>query len=222
MSTLFVTATGTEVGKTFVCCRLIESIGAKRPLRVIKPVASGVDTASLAATDTGQLLATQGVPAEFAEFERATPWHFRAPLSPDIAAAREGRTIPFDELVAFSAAAPAPDDRLTIIEGIGGAMVPLDEQHTVLDWMTAINPTVWLVAGTYLGSISHTLTTLQSLLTARLQVGAIVLSESPEPAAGLDQIAAVVRRFSGDVPVLELGRPPNRAQVAQLVAAVPE
>lgn len=221
MTTVFVTATGTEVGKTFVCCRLIEAIGNDRALRVIKPVASGVDLDALETTDTALLLDAQGIPLGKADFERATPWHYRAAMSPDMAATREGKSIPFGQLVDFCAGVVNEPQTLTIIEGIGGAMVPLDESHTVLDWMVAVGPTVWLVAGTYLGSISHTLTTLQSLDSARLTVGAIVLSESPESPATIDEIATAIRRFAGNVPVVELSRPPIEDQIARLTNLLP-
>src|SRR3546814_8137834 len=91
-----------------------------------------------------------------------SPWRFRAPLSPDMAAAREGRTVPFDDLVDHCrdrlAAAAGP----LLIEGVGGAMVPLDECHTVLDWMAALALPALLVSGTY-RSEEHT-SELQSLM----------------------------------------------------------
>lgn len=221
MSAIFVTATGTDVGKTFVCCRLIEALDGQRALRVIKPVATGVDPEALDQTDTALLLGAQGRPIDSVAFERATPWHYREPMSPDMAAAREKRTIPFDEVIAFSGSNGSDADLLTIIEGIGGAMVPLDSRHTVLDWMAALNPVVWLVAGTYLGSISHTLTALRALEGAELRVGAIVLSESAESPTTPAEIAAAIGRFAGDVPVVGLGRPPTPAQLERLTALLP-
>jgi dethiobiotin synthetase len=221
MSTLFVTATGTDVGKTFVCCRVIETLRGHRGLRVIKPVASGVDSAALDETDTAQLLQAQGKRTDIDEFERATPWHYRAALSPDMAAAREGHAVPFDDVVAFSRTSPAAAGTLTIVEGIGGAMVPLDACHTVLDWMVALDPTVWVVTGSYLGSISHTLTTLRVLTGVGLTLGAVVLSESPESPADPEEVAAVLRRFAGNVPVVSLRRPPAPGQLDAMLALLP-
>src|SRR3546814_10354844 len=109
-----------------------------------------------------------------------SPWRFRAPLSPDMAAAREGRTVPFDDLVDHCrdrlAAAAGP----LLIEGVGGAMVPLDECHTVLDWMAALALPALLVSGTYLGAISHTLTALAALDARGISVSGIVLSTKSE------------------------------------------
>ena len=68
-----------------------------------------------------------------------------------------------------------------LIEGVGGIMVPLDERHTVLDWMSALRLPVLLVAGSYLGTISHTLTALHVLAQRNLDIAAVVVSESAVP-----------------------------------------
>ncbi len=215
MTTLFVTASGTEVGKTYVACRLAESLARHYRLRVVKPVASGFNAADVGASDTGALLRAQGAEPTADAIDRTTPWRFEAPLSPDMAAARERREIPFDALIEFCREGSA---ELTIVEGIGGALVPLDAKRTVLDWMCALRPTVLLVAGSYLGSISHTLATCRAIEAAGLNVAGIVLSESPSPAAPLDEIAEVLRRFSAGAPVLMLSRPASRSQLETLMA----
>ena len=78
-----------------------------------------------------------------------------------------------------------------LIEGIGGIMVPLDDRHTVLDWMTLLRIPIVLVAGTYVGTISHTLTALEVLVRRNLDIAAVVVSES-EAQRGL------ARRHRGD------------------------
>ena len=78
-----------------------------------------------------------------------SPWRFAAPLSPDMAASRERRSIPFDALVAHCRAA-SERRGVTLIEGIGGVMTPLDAEHTVLDWIAALGAPALLVVGSYL------------------------------------------------------------------------
>lgn len=216
MKPLFVTSTGTDIGKTFVCCRLIEELGGTRNLRVIKPIATGVDPEDLDATDTAALLAAQRRPLDARRFRETTPWYFRAPLSPDLAAEREGASVPFEEIVAFSCAPTDAD--MTIIEGIGGVMVPLDTRRTVLDWMSRIDPLVWLVTGSYLGTLSHTLTALRVLAERQLEVGAIVISESAAQSTTAADTAAVIARFSGPIPIVTVPRPPPPAAQRQLLA----
>lgn len=215
MTSIFVTGSGTDVGKTFVCCRLLEALAGRR-VRMIKPVVSGFDPAAPAHSDTAELIRAQGREPDRGAIEATSPWRFRAPLSPDMAAAREGRRIPFDELVAWSRLDEGQD--LTLIEGVGGALVPLDERHTTLDWIAALDCRVLLVVGSYLGGISHALATLTALDARGIGVDAIALSESQTPAAPLDEIRTVLERFTGGVPVEAIGRPPTGDQIGRLVA----
>jgi dethiobiotin synthetase len=92
---------------------------------MIKPVATGFEARSAEQSDSGRLLLAQGLPLDAANLDATTPWRFGAPLSPDMAARRENRSLPFAELVAFCA--QRHDVDLTLIEGIGGVMVPLEE-----------------------------------------------------------------------------------------------
>jgi dethiobiotin synthetase len=138
-----------------------------------------------------------------------SPWRFRAPLSPDIAAAREGRRIDFDELIAFSREEVRAATGMLFIEGVGGIMVPLDGQRTVLDWMAALNIPLLLVVGGYLGAISHTLTALDVLAQRKLTIAAIVVSESERDTVALDDTVASIARFSGGVDVIGLPRLPG-------------
>jgi dethiobiotin synthetase len=102
LSAIIITATGTDVGKTFLAVSLIRHLRQiGRAVHAIKPVVSGFDPAQIEASDPGVLLGALGVPVTMDEIERISPWRFRAPLSPDIAAAREGRRIDVDQVIAF-------------------------------------------------------------------------------------------------------------------------
>jgi dethiobiotin synthetase len=208
MSTLFVTATGTDVGKTLVVTKLIAELrAARRSVLALKPVASGFDAADVSTSDTGVLLDALGLPATPANLDAVSPWRFAAPLSPDMAAARARRSIPFAELVEFCRA-PRPAD-VTLIEGIGGVMVPLDAQHTVLDWIAEVGAPVVLVAGSYLGTLSHTLTAVAALRARGCTLAAVIVSESVEQPVPLEETAAALRRFVHPVEVCTLARPPR-------------
>jgi dethiobiotin synthetase len=142
------------------------------------------------------------------EVERIAPWRFRAPLSPDLAAAREGRSVAFDELIGFSRAAIKANNGILFIEGVGGIMVPLVGSRTVLDWMAALNIPLLLVVGGYLGTISHTLTAIDVLTQRNLSIAAIVVSESERNPVELADTVASIARFSGGVDVIGLPRLP--------------
>jgi dethiobiotin synthetase len=210
VTTVFITATGTDIGKTFVAAGLIRHYRhAGRAVGAIKPVMSGYDPATAASSDAGLLLAALGRNVTPEEIECISPWRFAAALSPDLAAEREGRVLDFNALVDFSRRAMAGHKHMLLIEGIGGIMVPLDARHTVLDWMTALRVPLILVAGSYLGTISHTLTALHVLARRNLTTAAVVVSETPGSTVPLDDTVASIARFADGIDVIALPHAPD-------------
>src|SRR4029079_821594 len=119
MSAIFIPATGTDIGKTFVAAGLIRHWrAAGRTVEALKPVVTGFDPAAAAASDPGVLLTALGRAVTPAEIDSLAPWRFTAPLSPDMAARRENRPIDFDALIDFSRGAIASAKDILLIEGI--------------------------------------------------------------------------------------------------------
>lgn len=209
MAAYFVTSTGTDIGKTFVTAGLIRYLReSNQPVTAFKPIVSGYDSSVAETSDPAVLLSALGRPVTADEVERIAPWRFHAPLSPDLASAREGRRVDFEKLISFSRAVIAAATGPLFIEGVGGIMVPLDGQRTVLDWMTALDIPLLLVVGGYLGTISHTLTALDVLAQRKLTVAAIVVSESERDTVELDDTVASIARFAGTAGVVGLPRLP--------------
>lgn len=225
MSATFVTATGTDIGKTFVTAGLIRYLrNAGQPVNALKPVVSGYDSSVVETSDPAVLLKALGRPVSADEIAAIAPWRFRAPLSPDIAAARESRSIEFNKLIDFSRAAIKSANGMLFIEGVGGIMVPLEGKRTVLDWMAALDIPLLLVVGGYLGTISHTLTALDVIAQRKLKVAAIVVSESERGTVELDDTVSSIARFSNGIEVVGLPRLPGSinehpafAQIAALL-----
>jgi len=235
MSAYFITGTGTDIGKTWLTCALLRYWrAAGRQPAGFKPVLSGFDAALAQASDAGQILQALGRAVTPAALEGIAPWRFVAPLAPDMAAAREGRTIDFDALVGFTRriCRLASADSLTLIEGVGGVMAPLDEQHTVRDWIVASGLPCVLVAGSYLGSLSHTLTALEALqrvpggdpkgVQSNHRVGAgvtaLVVNESPGSPVALADTLASLRCHVGAVALVAIARAAPQTGVAELAA----
>src|SRR3954471_1111526 len=102
MTAFFITATGTDIGKTFVTAGLIRHMRATgRSVAAMKPVVSGFDPDAWRGSDPAALLVALGRPVDLAEVEHVSPWRFKAPLSPHMAARHEGRAIAFQEVVEF-------------------------------------------------------------------------------------------------------------------------
>ena len=199
----FITATGTDLGKTWLTAGMVAACRARgAPVRALKPVISGFDANHPAESDAVKV----GVGETAGEIAAIAPWRFVAPLSPDLAAAREGRSINFAELVGWCRKEIDANAGLLLIEGIGGAMVPLDACHTVRDWIAALGVRTLLVAGTHLGALSHTLTAVAALREAGVIPVAIVVNESAGSAVSLADTLASLGPHVAGVPLLALRR----------------
>lgn len=125
---------------------------------------------------------------------------FAAPLSPHLAASREGTTIRSGELLA--ALPNATDDRAWIVEGAGGVLVPIHQEMFMIDLISILRLPVVVVARTQLGTINHTLLTLEALRSRAIRVGGVVVVGQPnrENADSIEQFGAV--EILGELPLL--------------------
>jgi dethiobiotin synthetase len=205
MTAIFITGSGTGIGKTFVAEALLRAWrAAGRNVAVLKPVITGFGEAAVAASDIGRLLAAAGVTPTSEYISLVSPWRFAAPLSPDMAAAREGSSVPVDEVIAYCRAAIAEAEQADMslaIEGIGGVMVPLDDTRTVADVIAALDIPAILVGGSYLGSLSHTLTAYEALRARDVEIDRIIVSETPDSEVPLAETCDVLARFVAPVTV---------------------
>lgn len=200
---LFVTGSGTEVGKTLAAGVILHQLERKgRPARAAKPILSGFDPANVSDSDPALLLEAAGSTPTPAAIEETSPWRFREPLSPDMAAAREGQVIDFRALVEHCRALPSP----CLIEGIGGVLVPLDQSHTVADWIQATAMPALLVGGSYLGTLNHILCAAAVLRQRSIPLAGVVVSESREQPVPLEETVTTLKRFLPEQRVQALPR----------------
>ena len=175
-----------------------------------KPIISGYTEDHPENTDSGILLQSVGIKPCHEEVSRISPWRFTAPISPDMAAEKEGRRINFQKLVQFSLNLPVeantPNQHVNIIEGVGGAMVPLDDRHTVMDWMVNLQADVLVVTGSYLGTISHTLTTISAMNRCHIKPVGIVVSESQDSPVPVKLTTETIARFLPEIPMATIPR----------------
>jgi dethiobiotin synthetase len=208
MSVVFITGSGTGVGKTYVASLLLRELRRRgREVRAFKPVATGMatmDDASFADTDTARLLRAQGLSIDAASVAACTPWRFALPLSPDMAAAAEGRTLQFATIVnwARAALAPTPRETAVLIEGVGGVMSPIATDALNIDLITALQCPAVLVSGSYLGAINHALTAIEALRVRNVALEALVLSETVGSSVDFTATLSSLSRFAADVRIV--------------------
>ncbi len=173
---LFVTGTGTEVGKSVVSAVIAHGAAAAgQSVRVFKPAVSGLDEGG--ESDPALLRRASGSCAERGG-DRALPLR-AAPLPPPRRRARRRRDRPGVCVLEAAAAARAGAD-LFVCEGVGGLLVPLTPDWLVRDLAVELALPLVIVAPPALGTINHTLLTLESARAAGLEVRAVVLSRWPE------------------------------------------
>ena len=207
MAAFFVTGSGTDIGKTWASCALLRHWRLKglEP-QAIKPVATGYDPDHPEDSDGAALLRALGRPVDAAHVEAITPFRFRAPLSPDQAARREGGWLSARgtaiQCFTVTAAARGP----VLVEGAGGVMTPLNETETMLDLALALRLPVIFVCGSYLGAISHALTGLAALKGAGLAAPLVLVNETPGSSVDLAETAATLAAHAGGAAVLTIAR----------------
>lgn len=187
----FVVGTDTDVGKTVVSALLLRAARRLGPAAYWKPVQTGAesDTAAVAAL------------AEASAHELLAPLHhFALPASPHTAAAAAGATIePAALQAALTAAREQRRGARLIVELAGGLLVPYRAGSAAflqLDWLAHVRPRIVVVARSGLGTLNHTLLTLEALRSRGLEPDLLLLVGEPHPAN-----AATLRELAG-VPAL--------------------
>ncbi|WP_027171484.1 dethiobiotin synthase [Methylobacterium sp. 10] len=197
---VFVAGAGTEIGKTYVTASLTRTLRRRgSEVLTLKPLASGVPPfgdPSFRESDTAVLLEAQGLPVTPETVEACSPWRFAAPISPDLAAAREGRSLHLSDLVGWceDRLRGADPETILVIEGVGGLMSPVTAEATGLDWLKALALPTILVSGSYLGAISHALTAAETLRCHGQTLRGVVVCESLGAPTPPETVAAAIGR----------------------------
>jgi dethiobiotin synthase len=192
---LFVTGTDTGVGKTVLSAAIMHRYRELAPLRYWKPLQTGCEQDDDTATVRELGSCTE---AEILYDGVRLP----RPLSPHLAAKLAGQRIELEPLLRLIAA--KPEDSRWVIEGAGGVLVPINETDLMIDLMAYLALPVIVAARSGLGTINHTLLTLEALRRRSLQVAGVVMVGEPnaENRAAIERFGAVtvlgqMPRFAG-------------------------
>ena len=206
-SGLFVTGTGTEVGKSVVAAVIARGAReAGRRVSVFKPAVSGLDEGGEA---DHELLRRASGSAQ--SDDEIAPYRYSPAVSPHLAAELAGAPIDPAALRAAAAAAAAAGD-LLVCEGVGGLLVPLTSGYLVRDLARDLGLPLVVVAPAGLGTINHTLLTLEAARAVGLEPAAVVLNRWPAEPGRLElsnraTIAALGAVEVLTLPAIDLGAP---------------
>ena len=195
----FVTGSDTGVGKTVLAAAIVASLRARgEPVSARKPVLTGLDERDPLVPFDHDLLALAGGGTA----EEVAPLRYGPAVSPQLAAELAGAAIDVDALLANLRAAPAP----VVVEGIGGLLVPLADGWDVRRLALELALGVVVAARPGLGTINHTLLTLEAARSAGLDLRAVVLTPWPREPGRLERSnLATIERLGGvEVATLEV------------------
>lgn len=189
----FVAGTDTEIGKTLASCALLRAFAAQgMSTAAMKPIAAGAEPDAQGTwrnEDAEKLAAaaTVAVPPEL-----ATPFLLREPAAPHLVARREGVVLDIERVVGgFHDIASLAD--VTIVEGVGGFRVPLDEDRDTGDLAGALGLPVILVVGMRLGCLSHALLTAEAIAACGLRMAGWIANTVDPDMRLLDANIATLR-----------------------------
>jgi dethiobiotin synthetase len=191
---IFVTGTDTGVGKTLVAAALLRALAAEGFRAAgMKPVAAGLDAGDPIPADTRALIAAGNVHAPLAD---VSPYVFAPPIAPELAARAAGAIIDLDVIGAAYARLAARAEAV-VVEGAGGALVPLSAAADMLDIPARLHLPVLLVVGIRLGCINHALLTALAIRARGLTITGWVANridrDMPEGDANVKALAERLR-----------------------------
>jgi len=181
----FITGTDTDVGKTYVACKLIRDyISQGYKVVGMKPVAAGCEfvNGEWINEDVLKLMQASNV---VAPRELVNPYCFNEPIAPHIAAEKTGVEIEIDVIKqAFDALVTMAD--IVVIEGAGGFLVPINNRQSMADLAVALNIPIILVVGMKLGCINHALLTVEAIKARELALHGWIANEIDSQMLALD------------------------------------
>jgi len=177
MKKIFVTSTGTAIGKTLFTCSLIKHLKFQgKQVKALKPIISGFKVDSVP-NDISQMLDALQLEYNSETIQQISKYQFEKPLSPDQAAKFENIEIDYNKLKEFCS--QQFDCEYLIIEGAGGIHVPLSNTKTIMDLIKDLAiDSIILVSGSYLGSLSHTISAVKNFESLGLRIDHLIMTEN--------------------------------------------
>lgn len=193
-----IAGSGTDVGKTYflekICIKLLKN-GYK--IDAIKPIISGFEASDLK-SDSAKILKALNLEITQKNFDLVSPWRFKEPLSPNIAAKNFGKKINFLEVTNFCKARISQarqENSFLFIETAGGIMTPINDEKTFIDLADELKIPVLFISRNYLGIISQTLCAIEVMKSRNIKVETIFFNKFNDSSEA-EAVANSIKNFS--------------------------
>jgi dethiobiotin synthetase len=217
MRGLFITGSDTGVGKTTIAAGLARLFRRQgRNVRVCKPVATGATCIGGRWVSADTLALAEAV-GESGAWQEITPFVFPEPIAPAVAARRAAFSLTLPQLVE-AVERQSRADSVLLVEGVGGLLCPLTDDATVADLASILRLPLLVVTRRSLGTLNHTLLTVEAARTRGLALAGVLVNETerPDDLAAQTNVEELRRRLA--VPVLAVV--PFGAEVPAALAEV--
>jgi dethiobiotin synthetase len=195
MKSFFVTGTDTGVGKTVFTCALAHLLSSSGiDVGVMKPFATGISRKGLFQSEDAELLVKHSQASDPQNL--VNPYFFPIPVSPYMAAKKLGKTIDIDMVLSSFEKLQSLHD-IVLVEGIGGIMTPILRDYFVADLIKDLNLDAILVSGTKIGSVNHTLLTLDLCKKYGIRTAGLVINSVDLNGYDVDDLESDLIALSG-------------------------
>ncbi len=216
---IFITSTGTNIGKTYINCLLIDFIKniKKKNISAFKPIISGFNFDETP-NDLSEICEALGLEYNKNNIKKISRYFFKEPLSPDMAARISGeKNAEISEIIKFISENQNKNSDYIIIEGAGGAFVPINENENTSDLIAKISDKIILVCGSYLGSLSHTISCISAMKAKNIAPDLIIISQNlttkDELYINIEETIKSLKNFT-DIPIISVAHNKNFSKKA--------
>ena len=189
---IFITSTGTNLGKTYCFVEILKELAHRKIIaNSYKPILSGFNFDNIVNSDSYKILQTRNITPDINHIKDITPWLFKSPIAPSIAAMKENKTLKYEEVLKWCFK-KSNINGINIFEGAGGIYVPIEGKKTILNLIKELECKVILIVGNYLGSVSHTISAIKNIQHEDIEIINVIINKNTDNDVNIEDTKSLI------------------------------
>ena len=189
---IFITSTGTNLGKTYCFVEILKELAHRKIIaNSYKPILSGFNFDDIVDSDSYKILKTRNIKPDINHIKDITPWLFKSPIAPSIAAMKENKTLKYEEVLKWCFK-KSNINGINIFEGAGGIYVPIEGKKTILNLIKELECKVILIVGNYLGSVSHTISAIKNIQHEDIEIINVIINKNTDNDVNIEDTKSLI------------------------------